>query len=50
MITGVGSERFGGEDGDAEPNSEGVMSGGGDGAKVSMFMIEKRYIAEALVL
>ena len=32
MITGVGSVRFGGEEGGAELNNEGVISGGGDGA------------------
>jgi hypothetical protein len=31
MITGVGSVRFVGELG-AEPNNEGVISGGGEGA------------------
>jgi hypothetical protein len=48
-ITGVGSERFVGEEGGAEPNKEGVISGGGDGAIVSVFK-KRKYIVEVLVL
>jgi hypothetical protein len=33
-VTGVGSGRFGAEEEGAEPNSEGVISGGGDGARI----------------
>jgi len=31
-MTGVGSCRFGGEEGGAEENNEGTISGGGEGA------------------
>jgi hypothetical protein len=35
-ITGVGSDRFGGEERGAELNREGVISGGGEGAVMSV--------------
>jgi hypothetical protein len=40
-ITGVGSERFGGEDRGAELNRLGVISGGGEGAVMSGFMFRE---------